>query len=239
MLPIERQNAIVKLVTERKAITVDELCAQLYSSGATIRRDLALLEKRGMLRRTHGGAVYLESLAKDFPVNFRETENPASKVMIAERARTCIKDGQTLFLDASTTACQLASRLTGFHQLRVITNGLKTASILSSIGGITVYGTGGRLRENALSFIGLQAIHFIAQFHADVAFFSCRGIHPTGGVTDSSEEEANIKKQYLRVASRSILLCDSSKIGRQFFCKICDLTDVSEIISDQAELFSR
>ena len=237
MLPMERQNEILNLLSQRKALTVDELCAALYSSGATIRRDLAQLERRGMLRRTHGGAVYVDSLAKDSPAMFRESENPGPKAIIAERALPLIQDGQTIFLDASTTACQLAVRLTGFHQLRVITNGLKTANLLSSIDGITVYGTGGRLREYALSFVGTQTVNFIAQFHADLAFFSCRGVHATGGVSESTEEEADVKKQYLRSSSRSVLLCDSSKIGKQFFCKVCDLADISQLISDIPDPF--
>lgn len=229
---MERQNAILEILADRKAISVEDLCALLYSSGATVRRDLALLESRGMLKRTHGGAVFLDGLAKDSPIMLRESENIGPKEFIAKQAVSFVKDGQTLFLDSSTTACQLAARLNGFHNLRVITNGLKTAMILSSINGISVYSTGGRLRDNSLSFIGAQTLKFISQFHADIAFFSCRGIHPIGGITDSNEDEAEVKKCYLKNASSSILLCDSSKINRQLFCKICDISDVNKILAD-------
>lgn len=111
----------------------------------------------------------------------RETENLIPKSIIAKRALPYIHEGQTLFMDASSTVCQLAEKLTGFQHLRVITNGLKTANILSEIEGVEVYGTGGRLRENAKSFVGPQAIEFVSPVHGGSAFFSCRGVHPKPG----------------------------------------------------------
>ena len=162
----------------------------------------------------------------------REAENPGPKSIIAQKARALIRDGQTLFLDSSTTACRLAERLTGFGRLRVVTHGLKTAMILSEIPGIQVYATGGKLRENAQSFVGTQATEAIARFHADLAFFSCRGIHPEGGITDSNEDEADVKKAYLQNASRSVLLCDSSKLGKQYFSRLGGLDIVDGILSD-------
>lgn len=232
MLPLERQNRILELLKQRQALSVEELCRDLYSSGSTIRRDLQILEQNNLLRRTHGGAVYIDGSGRDFPAQLRETENTALKSIIAEKALQFVRDGQTLFLDASTTACRLAERLTGFQHLRVITNGLKTCSILSSIPGVQVYCTGGRLRENAQSFVGAQTNEFISRFHADLAFFSCRGIHPEGGITDSNEDEAGLKQRYIEHATRSILLCDGSKLNRQFFCKIADLGSVWQIVSN-------
>ena len=233
MLPLERQNQILELLAQKQAMTVEELCKRLYSSGSTIRRDLQALEKSGMVARTHGGAVFLSGMGSDSPAMLRENENQGPKARIAELARPLIQDGYTLFLDSSTTACHLAQHLTGFQNLRVITNGLKTAAVLSSVSGIQVYGTGGRLRENAQSFVGHQALSFASQFHADLAFFSCRGLHPIGGITDSSEDEADMKRQYITNAARTVLLCDSSKLGRQLFCKIGPLNSVWKIICNE------
>lgn len=232
MLPLERQNKILDILDRRKAVTVDELCSLLYSSGATIRRDLQVLENNGLLRRTHGGAVFVDGNARDFPLMLRENENLIPKSIIAEKALPYIHDGQTLFMDASSTVCRLAERLTGFQHLRVITNGLKTANILADIDGVDVYGTGGRLRENAKSFVGPQAIEFVSRFTADLAFFSCRGVHPETGITDSSEDEASLKMMYMKNAQRTILLCDESKLGKQNFCKIGDLDAVWKIITN-------
>ena len=136
MLPLERQNKILEILSKKQAVTVDELCARLYSSGATIRRDLQALESNGLLRRTHGGAVFVDGNARDFPQTMRETENLIPKSIIAKRALPYIHEGQTLFMDASSTVCQLEEKLKGFQHMRVITNGLKTANILSEIEGL-------------------------------------------------------------------------------------------------------
>ena len=232
MLPLERQNKILEILSKRQAVTVEELCAVLYSSGATIRRDLKVLEYNGLIHRTHGGAVYVDGNAKDFPLTLRENENQIPKNIIAQKALQYIHDGQTLFMDASTTVCHLAQRVGGFQHLRVITNGLKTLNILSEFDGIDVYCTGGRLRENAKSLVGTHAINFVSGFNADLAFFSCRGITPDAGITESSEDEANLKITYMQNAARVILMCDSSKIGKQQFCKIGPLNRVWKLITN-------
>lgn len=232
MLPLERQNKILEILAKREAATVDELCAILYSSGATIRRDLQILENNGLIRRTHGGAVHIDSSSSEFPMTLRENENLAAKEIVVGRAVKLIKDGQTLFMDSSSTVCLLARRLGGFQRLRVVTNGLKTANILAETDGIEVYGTGGRLRDNAMSFVGSAAQQFVQGFNADIAFISCRGVDPEVGITDSDENEAELKRLYIRNAKRVVLLCDSSKLGQRSFCKISPLDAVWKIITN-------
>lgn len=232
MLPLERQSSILEILSQRKSATVEELCAALYSSGATIRRDLKVLEGTGLIRRTHGGAVHVEASTRDFPLPLRETENQPAKNRIAQQARQLIQDGQTIFLDSSSTACHLARSLTGYSHLRVITNGLKTATILADIPGIEVYCTGGKLREGAMSFVGEATMSFIAGFHGDIAFFSCRGADADSGITDSDEQEAALKRAYIRQTRQAVLLCDSSKLGKQYFCKIAPLEAVVKVICD-------
>lgn len=232
MLPLERQNKILEILADRQAVSVEELCHTLYSSGATIRRDLAILENNGLLRRTHGGAVFMDGSARDFPLTLRENENLVPKITIAQRALPYIRDGQTLFMDASSTVCRLAERLTGFQNLRVITNGLKTANILAEIDGIEVYITGGRLRENAKSLVGTQALDFVSRYHADLAFFSCRGVSPETGVTEANEDEAALKRAYVRNAHHVVLMVDSSKLGQQYFCRIADLSSIWKLVTD-------
>lgn len=232
MLPLERRNQILEILSKKQAATVDELCAALYSSGATIRRDLQILENNGLIRRTHGGAVHIDNNTRDFPLTLRENENAAAKELLAQKAIVLIKDGQTLFMDSSSTVCHLARRLSGFKGLRVITNGLKTASILAEIGGIEVYSTGGRLRENAMSFTGNQAMELVRNFNADLAFISCRGIDPEVGITDSDESEASLKRIYINNAKHVILMCDSSKLGKRCFCKVGPIDAVHKIITN-------
>ena len=233
MLPLERQDKILEILEKKKAVTVDELCSVLYSSGATIRRDLAILENNRLIHRTHGGAVYIDGTANDFPLTLREIENMNLKESIANLAIPFISDGTTLFLDSSSTVAAFASKLNGFKHLRVVTNGIKPCNILSEKGGIEVYCTGGKLRENAKSLVGAAAIRSVEGFYADLAIFSCRGLTQDSGFSDTNEDEAELKRAYMKNAAKTMLLCDSSKVGKQYFCKIGDLSDTWRIISDK------
>lgn len=233
MLPLERQNKILEILAKKKAATVDELCSQLYSSGATIRRDLVILENNRLIRRTHGGAIYIDGNASEFPLNMRESENIVLKDAIARKALPYIKDGMTLFMDSSSTVCALAEKLNGFKNLRIVTNGLKTCSILSEKDGIEIFCTGGKLRKNAKSLIGSAAINSVDDFYADIAFISCRGVDAKMGFSDANEDEAELKRAYIKNSNKLILLCDSSKINKKSFCKIGDMKNVWKLISDK------
>ena len=123
MLPLERRNQILEILSKKQATTVDELCAALYSSGATIRRDLQILESSGLIRRTHGGAVHIDNNTRDFPLTLRENENSAAKEQLAQKALALVKDGQTLFMDSSSTVCHLARRLSGFQSVQLLFGG--------------------------------------------------------------------------------------------------------------------
>lgn len=232
MLPLERQDKILEILAKRKAVTVDELCAELYSSGATIRRDLAALESNRLIHRTHGGAVFMDGTGKDFPLTLRESENMFQKEKIASKILPDIRDGMTLFMDSSSTTAVLASKLNGFKNLRVVTNGIKTCNILSEKDGITVYCTGGKLRENAKSLVGSAALRSVEGIYADIAIFSCRGVSPDAGFTETNEDEAELKRAYMKNASHTALLCDSSKFGKKYFQKIGDLSELWKLVSD-------
>lgn len=232
MLPLERQEKILEILARKKAVTVDELCGELFSSGATIRRDLAILENNRLIHRTHGGAVFIDGTANEFPLTLRESENMMLKERIAAKALSLISDGMTLFMDSSSTVNTVAQRLNGFHNLRVVTNGIKTCNILSEKEGIEVYCTGGKLRENAKSLTGAAALHSVEGFYADLALFSCRGITPEGGFSDTNEDEAELKRAYMRNCDKVILLCDSTKLGKKYFCKIGDLSQLWRLICD-------
>ena len=232
MLPLERQDKILEILAKRKAVTVDELCAELYSSGATIRRDLAALESNRLIHRTHGGAVFMDGTGKDFPLTLRESENMFQKEKIASKILPDIRDGMTLFMDSSSTTAALASKLNGFKNLRVVTNGIKTCNNLSEKDGITVYCTGGKLRENAKSLVGSAAVRAVEGIYADIALFSCRGVSPDAGFTETNEDEAELKRAYMKNASHTALLCDSSKFGKKYFQKIGALSELWKLVSD-------
>lgn len=235
----ERKQQILDLLKIKKAISVEELCKTLYTSGATIRRDLQDLEKDGSIKRTHGGAVLLEGNSTEMPLILRETENSKQKQMISELAVKFISDGMTLFFDSSSTVTYMIRQLNAFQGLKVITNGIKTASMLSEYKNIKIYCTGGIIRDNSRSLVGQSALDFIKQFNADVCFMSCRGMSLEKGATDPNDEEAYIKREYLRNSDLRILLCDTTKIGVNYFCKVAPLSEYDQIITNNPEMSLR
>lgn len=236
MLAYERKLQILDIMRKNnKVATVEQLCAEIFASGATIRRDLKELEDSKLIRRTHGGAILMEGGTSEDPLVFRENQNSMKKQIIADMAARHIQDGMTLFLDSSSTIFTLARSLEKFSNLKVITNGLKSTLLLSDFKNIQVMCTGGTLRENSKSLVGVAARDYIKRFNADIAFLSCRGFSIELGVSEASEEECYIKRQFMDNSKRSILLCDTSKMNVDFLCRLAPLSDFYEVITERKE----
>lgn len=237
MLAYERKQQILKLLRNNgKVITVDRLCRELFASGATIRRDLKELEENKLIHRTHGGAVLVEGSSTEDPLVFRENQNSLRKQAIADMAIRHIENGMTLFLDSSTTVFLLAKMLDRFSSLQVITNGLKTALLLSDYPNVRLMCTGGVLRENSKSLTGLSTKDFISRYNADIAFMSCRGFSISNGASEANEDEFYVKHQFIENSKKAILLCDTSKLDRDFLCRIAPLSDFYEVITEKKQI---
>ncbi len=233
----ERKQEILNILKEKgNSVTVKELCRTLYASGATIRRDLKDLELKNLIRRTHGGAILTDESVNEDPLAFREMHAYIEKQKIAQMATQHISDGMTLFLDSSTTVYTLALELKNFNNIKVITNGLKTAVSLSEFRGVKVYCTGGFLKDNHKSLVGVSALDFISRYHADVSFLSCRGFKRDIGATDSSEEEYYIKNKFIENSNKAILLFDTSKMNQSFMCKLGSPQTFNYIITENGGL---
>lgn len=236
MLAYERKKQILEIMRRLgRFVTVEELCEKLYASGATIRRDLKELEDSRLIRRARGGAVLVEGGTSEDPLAFRESQNAVKKQIIAECASRHIRDGMTLFLDSSSTVFALARMLDRFPELKVITNGLKTALLLSDFKNVRLFCTGGALRENSKSLVGDAACATAARFNADIAFMSCRGFSVANGVSEASEEEYCVKRRFLQNSKRAILLCDTSKMNVDFLCRLAPLSEFYEVITERKD----
>lgn len=233
MLIFQRQQQILDILETQRFATVQQLCDALYASGATIRRDLAEMEKQGLITRVRGGAAAADSVRGDKPYQMRWSENRDKKLALCRVARTLVTDGSTLLMDASSTVTMLASLLGDVRGLSVVTNGLRTCTALTENTDAKVYCSGGVVQD-ASSMWGQTAIATIAQYRADILFFSCKGLDLDKGVTDSSEENAQIKRRMLLSAAKKVLLCDSSKLGKGFFCHVCGVGDLDVIVTDSA-----
>lgn len=225
-----RRKEILELLGQRTEASVEELCRVLYVSAPTIRRDLQALEREGLIRRTRGGAALLRGAGAESPFAFRSAEHAGEKEQLATQAVELVADGMTLFLDSSSTILRLARLLGRFRDLTIITNGIRTADVLSDFPQLTIFTTGGQVRPNSKSFVGTAACDFIREHCADYTFFSSQGVTQENGPTEANEEEAMVKRCFLSASKRAVLLADSSKWGKDYCSRICRLEDLSLVL---------
>lgn len=231
MLQLERQQDILKLLGERKSMTVKELCAVLYVSPATVRRDLADLERAGLLRRSFGGAVLNESYPDQLPLTVRASDHIAEKKKICAKAALRIQPGETIFIDASSTTYFLIPHLRDIPDLTVITNN-PNVNIALAEQNIRSFCTGGEMLNGSVALVGSEAERFVRGVRAHAFFFSARGLCD-GAVSDSSVAERNVKIAMMEHATRRYFLCDSSKIGHIFPYLITHTDQIDDMISEQ------
>jgi DeoR/GlpR family transcriptional regulator of sugar metabolism len=208
-----RHQRILDLLAGSGYQSVPALARSLRVSGMTIRRDLDLLERRGALRRTYGGAV--GSGGHDLSLDYaqRRGEHRAAKERIAASAAALVKDGQTVYLDAGTTALALAERLADAAGLTVVTPSLPIANALCAKRGLTVHVLGGELRPDLLAMVGPQAEQGLAAFRLDLAFLGATSVDLQRGLSRAPIEEIPLKCQAARQAERVVVLVARAKIG--------------------------
>jgi DeoR family L-fucose operon activator len=235
MLVAERYEKIVQLVNDRGSIRVTELSELCEVTEETIRRDLDRLESAGRLRRSHGGAVSVKDLPpaqSEVPYAEREILNSEEKLRIAEEAVRRIEPKDRILLDASTTAWYMARSLPDIP-LTVLTNSIKVATELAAKEKIDVISTGGLLAQRSLSFVGPLAERTLDGYYVDKLFFSCKGVHPERGVSESNELQARVKQKMIDRADQVILLADSSKFGIQAFTHVAGWDQIDAIVTDR------
>lgn len=225
MLALERHRRLLDLLNEQGGVRTADAARTLGVTEETVRRDFEKLEAEGALLRSHGGAVKLETLRREFPATERAEQNAAEKLQIAKAAVARIKPGQTILFDASTTALQVAKLLPD-QPLTVLTNALQTALALAEKTSVHVTVLGGTLMSNSQSCTGWPAEQMLDLFRIDTAYISCRGLDAERGPSEATEEQARLKRQIVARAEEVCLLADSSKAGMSssyFFAKTADI----------------
>lgn len=229
----ERLERIVQLLKQRGGVRTNELAEELGVSAATVRRDLEDLAARGLVDRAHGGAVILRSgTDKEAPFAERAQRMRAEKERIARRALDFVPDGATAILDSGTTVLELARRLAG-RSMTAIALDLPSAKALSAEEGVEVWTPGGRVRNGLFSLVGPWAEQTLRTLAVDAFFMGADGIDAVG-VSNSTVEEAEVKRLAIGSARTTILLADSTKFGRRSFARVCALTDIDTLITDEA-----
>jgi|688.fasta_scaffold425265_1 DeoR family transcriptional regulator of aga operon len=246
LLPAQRQNFILDVLYEQRAATLFQLSERIGASFSTVRRDLDEMAEKGLLKRTHGGAMLMNSrvghaepddLSKEKAQSTNKiisTEDHIQKAkkMIARIAITRLRDGDSVIFDSSTTVLEVA-RLVVASKLRIvaITNNIKIAEILADAPNVRLIMPGGTKRPGTYMFTGDPGDIFFRQLHADIAFIGAQNAS-SGILTDSRVESASHKRLLMGSARVSILLIDSYKFGGPGFCEVADLKKFSEVITD-------
>ena len=225
MLKNEREREIINILKSAGGfITVKELCARLYASESSIRRDLTSLEHSGVVKKTYGGAELITNFANVAAFSQRTHHNVAAKKAIARKAVDFIKDGCTVFLDQSTTALYLAREIVAKSGVTVVTNNIEIISLLANSTVKTISSGGMLSADNRMCLVGADARYIFEPIYADFAFFSAK--------SDCDREEVAVRSAMLENAARKIFLCDSEKFDTRSAYRQCHLDDVDCLISE-------
>jgi DeoR family fructose operon transcriptional repressor len=228
----ERHAAIIERARSNGRVDVAGLAAEFDVTPETVRRDLTSLERHGLLRRVHGGAIPIGRLGFEPGVNARDSAMAPEKDRIAQAALAELPAEGAILLDAGTTTARLAETLPTDRELTVVTNSLPIAMTLSTRPNVTVLTVGGRVRGRTLAMVDQWALRVLAETFLDVAFLGTNGISVERGLTTPDVAEAAVKRAMLQSARRAVVLADHTKVGNDCFARFGDLEEVDTLISD-------
>jgi DeoR family fructose operon transcriptional repressor len=228
----ERQAAIVSRARTNGRVKVTELAEDFDVTPETVRRDLTALEKAGLLRRVHGGAIVVDLFGFEPALAAREAVHTAEKASIAEAALAFLPEDGAIALDAGSSTYRLAELLPADRELTVVTNSLPIASLLATRPALTVHLVGGRVRGKTLATVDNAALAYLRTIFVDVAFLGTNGFSLERGLTTPDSAEAAVKSAFVASARRSVLLADHSKYGSDHFAHFADLEQVDVIVTD-------
>ncbi len=232
MLKNEREIQIIDLLNEKGYASVADLSKMLFASQSSIRRDLTNLEKKGMVRRSYGGAELINSKSNILPFSTRAYSCVLEKEQIAKKAATLVKDGDVVFLDQSSTCYFLAGELVNKKGITVVTNSLNTLNLLS-LTDLKVISTGGVLsREDRSCLVGEGAEKTYDGIFADIAFFATKSLSADGVISDCTQEEIAVRKIMLKNSAKKVYLCNSAKFDTKSPYIQCTLSDIDILISE-------
>lgn len=229
----DRHEYIIKKIKENNKVAIQDLSDEMNVSSVTIRKDLKLLEDKGLLYRTKGGASNNNPYASDRPILVKENINSDEKNKIGKRAVQMIKDHDSILISSGTTAYAVARHLESKERITVITPALKVAIELCNKTNIEVLQLGGLIRPNSSSVAGQYAMRILDDVSCGILFLGVDGIDLDFGITISNITEATLNQKMLSTSQKVVVLADSTKFGRRGLGKVCNIEDVDYIITDK------
>lgn len=237
MLTAERHQLILELLSKNGVVDLQSLVNQTDSSESTVRRDLALLEGQGLVRRIHGGATLPYSKVDEPNMKDKTAKNRQDKQMIAKAAADLVKDGDCIYLDAGSTVAEMVPFLID-KKIVVVTNGLTHVEALTTA-KIPTYIIGGKIKGNTNAIVGSVAIENLKQYRFDKCFLGMNGVNVDCGYTTPDPEEAALKKAALSLSEMSYVLADKTKFHETFFAKVADLEEATLMTANIDELVKK
>jgi DeoR/GlpR family transcriptional regulator of sugar metabolism len=233
----ERLQRIVELVRAEKKVFVEDLAIQFDVSPSSIRLDLAEMEHRGLIKRTHGGAIVPEKIeghmvTQKSPFELRISVNQAEKDAIGRAAAALVEDGDTLMIDGGSTTFYVARHLAGKHNLTLITNSLSLLPELYALPDAHVYLTGGLVEMNQSTVQGDIALDTIARFRTAKAILGVDGISLASGLSAVSLDVAAIKRKMITASQRLIIVADHTKFNQVCLVPLVALEEMNVLITD-------
>jgi DeoR/GlpR family transcriptional regulator of sugar metabolism len=236
MNSIGRRNRIVEIVIDKGQISIPEICDLFNVSEMTARRDLKGLDRKGFLRRTHGGAIASLGRSYEPPFQSRINKHQEEKSLIGLKAASMIYDGDSIALDVGTTTLEIVKGLKNKRNLTVVTSSLQIANEVINTLAVEIDArlilTGGIIRARELSMVGHIPEYVYQDLHVDKAFIGIAGISIEDGLTEFNMEDAQIKRALLRTAREKIVVADGSKFGVTTLASVCALKSINKIVTD-------
>lgn len=230
----ERQQAIAEVISNRGRVSVSDLSTTYGVTTETVRRDLAVLDRLGVVRRVHGGAVPASALTATEPgVGEREYTRAEQKDAIAVAALAYLPlNGGSAVFDAGTTTGRLAALLSNDRELTLITNSVPIAARVAPLSGVNLRILGGRVRGTTQAAVGEEALSALEWLRVDVAFIGTNALSVGHGLSTPDSDEAAVKRAMVRTANHVVVLSDSSKIGREHLVSFGRLDNIDVLITD-------
>jgi DeoR family transcriptional regulator of aga operon len=231
MLKADRMAAILEHIAEAGSLDVARISTDLSVSAATVRRDLKALHEQGLLVRTHGGAV-ATGVGFELPLRHREARRQPQKRSIGRLAASLVPDGSVVGMTGGTTATEVARALKNDAGITVVTNALNIAAELVLRPSMRVVVVGGAARHASYELVGPAAESMIERYHLDVSFIGVDGLTVLEGCSTYDELEAHTDHAFISRARRTVVIADSSKLGKLTFARICRTDEIGDLVTD-------
>ena len=231
MLAIDRKRQLIEYVRKNRTATVSALAKEFNVHEATIRRDLAEIEQKGILKRTHGGVIMEQWTQKEPPFMERTSMHLDTKMRIGKMAASLVEDGESIIIDSGTTTLHIAKNLTNHKDLTIVTNDMNVATELRDVPQIKVILTGGELYPFSYFLNGMFTEHVLKSLHVEKAFIATTALHPQYGLTNPDMKLVPAKQGMIGAAGEIIVVADGSKIGKLSLHKVAPNSSIHTLIT--------